>query len=59
MSRKAQKLAITIIKEFLFRQLLFDATEPYRSPAAHELVMDVDGVVVDGGSTGVVVKSWQ
>jgi len=30
------------------RQLLLDRTEPYHSPAVHELVMDVDGVVVDG-----------
>ena len=38
---------------FIFRQLLLDRTEPYRSPAVYELVMDVDGV--DGGGTGVVV----
>jgi hypothetical protein len=44
-----------LIKDkFIFRQLLLDRTEPYRSPAVHELVMDVDGVVVDGDGTGVV-----
>jgi len=37
-------------KKFIFRQLLLDRTEPYRSPAVQELAMDVD----DGG-TGVVV----
>ena len=30
-------------------------TKPYHSVAVHELVMDVDGVVADGGGTGVVV----
>ena len=42
----------------MFRQLLLDRNEPYRSPAVHELVVDVDGVDVDGGGTGVVVM-WR
>jgi hypothetical protein len=31
---------------------------PYRSPAVHKRVMDVNGVLVDGGGTGVVVM-WR
>ena len=33
--------------------MLLDRTESYRSPAVHERVMDVDGVVVDWYRSGV------